>query len=527
MNPVCASILMRRSSGVLLHITSLPGAHGSGDLGEPAYHFIDWLASAGQHLWQILPLAPAGAGNSPYDSACTFAANPLLVDLDELARCGWLAPEPLPAFDAARCDFDRVRPYRMARLHQAWQGFAQKASAADWTAFEHFRTQQAHWLEGYALFMALETRHGRPWTQWPQALRQCQPQALAEAAVQMTDDLGFFSFVQWRFAVQWQRLRAHAHRRGVLIVGDVPIFVAHHSADVWLNSDQFLLDALGEPSVVAGVPPDHFSDTGQRWGNPLYNWDAMAADGFSWWQARMTQLLSRVDLVRMDHFRGFESCWEIPAAEPTAALGCWRAGPGARLFDALAGACVRHGFGQSLPVIAEDLGVITPEVTALRRQYGLPGMRVLQFAFGDTANNPNLPHNFEAQTVAYTGTHDNDTALGWWHSAGDAEREAARSYLGPLADVEIHWAMMISLSQSVANTVLFPLQDVLGLDSAHCMNTPGQAESCWKWRFDWAQVAPDVAQRLAAMTRAHGRNLAQPGATSEPSMDSEVCHEER
>ena len=448
-------VLQQRSSGILLHITSLPGAHGSGDLGEPAYRFIDWLASAGQQLWQILPLVPTGTGNSPYDSVSTFAANPLLVDLDELIHCGWLVPEPLPAFETARCDFERVRPYRMARLQQAWQGFAQKASAADWAAFEQFRSQQAHWLEGYALFMALQARHGKPWTQWPAALRQCQPQALADAAAQMTDDLGFVSFVQWRFAVQWQRLRAHAHRRGVLIVGDVPIVVAHHSADIWLNREQFLLDAQGEPSVVAGVSPDHPGDRGQRRGHPQSNWDAMAADGFSWWQARITLLLSRVDLVRPDRFTG---------------------------------------------------------------------MRVMQWVFGDTADNPNLPHNFEPQAVACTGTQDTDTALGWWHKAGAAEREAARSYLGPLADVEIHWAMMLSLSQSVANTVLFPLQDVLGLDGAHRMTTPGQDEGCWQWRFEWSRVAPDAAQRLAGMTRAHGRNLALPVAANDASMVREVRH---
>jgi 4-alpha-glucanotransferase len=330
--------------------------------------------------------------------------------------------------------------------------------------------------------------------------------ALAAVAGQLADELGFFSFIQWRFGVQWQRLRDYAHARGVFIVGDAPIFVAHHSADVWLNAELYWLDAQGEPTVVAGVPPDHFSATGQRWGNPLYRWDAMAADGFAWWQARLTHLLARVDVVSLDHFRGFESYWEIPAEEPTAVAGHWRAGPGQVLFDSLAAMQGQHGADDPLPLIAEDLGIITPAVTALRQACGFPGMRVLQFAFGDTPANPYLPHNFEAQTVAYTGTHDNDTSLGWWQTASAGERHAARCYLGPLADTEIHWAMMQSLSQSLANMVLFPLQDVLGLDGAHRMNTPGVAQGCWEWRFDWSQVPEAAARRLAELTRAHGRN---------------------
>lgn len=505
-----ASIFSQRSSGVLLHVTSLPGAHGCGDIGVQAYHFVDWLVSAGQRLWQILPLSPVGLGDSPYHSPSTFAGNPLLVDLDDLVHCGWLSPQPDAGFESARCDFARVTPYRMDRLREAWQGFRNRAQPSDWHELERFRVQQAHWLEGYALFMALEARHGQPWTRWPAALAQCDPATLAEVGAQMADDLGFFSFIQWRFGLQWQRLREYAHARGVFIVGDAPIFVAHHSADVWLNQDQFHLDAQGEPTVVAGVPPDYFSGTGQRWGNPLYRWDAMADDGFSWWQARLAHLLALVDGVRLDHFRGFESYWEIPAEEPTAAAGCWRAGPGKALFDALATAHDPLRAGEPLPIIAEDLGVITPAVTALRQACGFPGMRVMQFAFGDTSANPYLPHNFEAQTVAYTGTHDNDTTLGWWQTVGAEQRHAARAYLGPLADTEIHWAMMQSLSQSVANMVVFPLQDVLGLDGTHRMNTPGVGQGCWQWRFEWPQVRQDPARRLADLTRAHGRNLPVP-----------------
>lgn len=506
MNHASASLFSQRTSGVLLHITSLPGPHGSGDLGAEAYHFVDWLVAAGQRLWQILPLSPVGPGNSPYHSSSTFAGNPLLVDLDDLVRCGWLSAGPDHGFDLARCDFEQVAPYRMGRLREAWQGFLQKMQPAEWAEFERFRAQQAQWLEGYAFFMALEARYGKPWTRWPPALAQGAPAALAEVAGRMVDDLGFFSFIQWRFSLQWQRLRAYAHSRGIAIVGDAPIFVAHHSADVWLNADLYHLDAQGEPTVVAGVPPDYFSSTGQRWGNPLYRWDAMARDGFAWWRARLNHLLTLVDVIRLDHFRGFESYWEIPASEPTAAEGCWRRGPGKALFDALAPKAGPHGSGGPLPIIAEDLGSITEAVNALRQECGFPGMRVMQFAFGDTPANPYLPHNFDAQTVAYTGTHDNDTTLGWWQTASATERHAARRYLGPQADFEIHWAMIQSLSQSQANTVIVPFQDVLGLDGAHRMNTPGVAHGCWQWRFDWRRVRSE-ARRLAELTHAHGRNL--------------------
>jgi 4-alpha-glucanotransferase len=497
--------LAHRASGVLLHLTSLPGPHGSGDLGANAYHFVDWLASARQSLWQILPLSPVGPGDSPYHSPSTFAGHSGLIDLDALVRKGWLAAQPPTLFALERCDFARVAPYRQACLRAAWQGFLQRATTADVQALAHYRSQEAHWLEGYALFMALQARHGEPWTRWPAALARADTAALAGAANALADEIGFHSFAQWCFSEQWQSLRAYAHTRGVAIVGDVPIFVAHHSTDVWLNAEQYDLDAQGEPRVVAGVPPDHFSATGQRWGNPLYRWEVMAADGFGWWRARLKHLMAQVDVGRLDHFRGFEAYWEIPAHEPTAIAGHWRPGPGRALFEALAA-----GAAQPLHLMAEDLGQITPAVTELRQRCGFPGMRVMQFAFGDNAHNPYLPHNFDAQTVAYTGTHDNDTSVGWWQTTTAFERQSARTYLGPLAESEIHWAMMQALSQSVANTVIFPLQDVLGLDGAHRMNTPGHAQGCWAWRFQWQQVREE-AQRLAHLTQAHGRNaLPQP-----------------
>jgi 4-alpha-glucanotransferase len=492
-------LLARRSSGVLLHPTSLPGPHGSGDLGAEARHFLHWLAAAGQQLWQILPLHPAGAGDSPYQSVSAFAADPCLIDLHDLIDRGWLSWQPNPGFDHHHCEFDRVRPWRMARLHQAWEGFCQRHASACEDALAEFVHAQAHWLDDYALFMVLHDRYGGPWTSWPQAYAQREPSALAALRQEAAFELGFWHFVQWRFALQWQQLREHAHHHGVHLIGDAPIFVAHHSADVWAHPELFLLAADGTPDAVAGVPPDYFSATGQRWGNPLYRWDVMARDGYHWWQQRLQHLMTQVDLIRLDHFRGFESHWSIPASETTAINGEWQAGPGLAFFEAM-----NRALGP-LPLIAEDLGIITPAVTALRDACGYPGMRILQFAFGGAADNPYLPHQYTPHSVAYTGTHDNDTSVGWWHHARPAEHQMARAYLGPQIDAEPHWTLMQAASQSVARTVIFPFQDVLGLDSSHRMNTPGLATGCWRWRFDWSQVNHLPAQRLRAMSEAHGR----------------------
>ncbi len=492
-------LLERRSSGVLLHLTSLPGHHGSGDLGVGSRHFLDWLVSAGQSIWQILPLTPPGAGHSPYQSPSAFAGNPWLVDLDELVQRGWLEPLPDPGFDARHCDFDQVIPYRRAALHRAWTGFCSRATEDDRAALAAFSSQHANWLDDYARFMVLDERHGAPWTQWPAPFARHDGEALAALDAGAAHDTGFWRFVQWCFLRQWQALRAEAWTRGVHIMGDAPIFVAHHSADVWSHAAQFLLDEAGEPTMVAGVPPDYFSATGQRWGNPLYRWDAMAEDGYRWWKDRLSHLLTLVDLVRLDHFRGFDAGWAIPAEEPTAVGGQWRAGPSHSFFAALARAL------GPIPLVAEDLGIITDSVRQLRLDCGFPGLRVLQFAFDGKSDNPYLPHNFVPQTVAYTGTHDNTTTLDWWRQASESERDAIRHYLGPQADQEIHWAMMQSLSQSVARTLVIPFQDVLGLDGQHRMNTPGVAQGCWTWRFEWSQVDDTPSARLRAMVRAHGR----------------------
>lgn len=498
----------RRRAGILLHPTSLPGMHGSGDFGPAAYHFVDWLAAARQNLWQMLPLTPVGPGNSPYASVSAFAGSPLLVALEPLIDRGWLAPVDTGALgdgDAGAIDYERVAPWRMAQLRDAHAGFVARASEADRTAFAAFEAGQVHWLPDYALFMALDAHHRdrgiERWTLWDAPLARRIPEALAAARIAFEGEIAFWCFVQWCFASQWQALHAYARAKGIEVVGDLPIFVAHHSADCWARPDLFLLDAAGEPQVVAGVPPDYFSATGQRWGNPLYDWAAMQREGFAWWIGRLRHELGRADRVRIDHFRGFAAYWEIPADCPTAVDGRWVPAPGEALFAAL-----RDALG-GLPVIAEDLGIITPDVEALRDGLGLPGMKVLQFAFGGDGTHAYLPHNYASPNCCvYTGTHDNDTALGWWQALPETERRFASAYLGLGGhdDANAPWALVRAAWASIASVAICQLQDVLGLDARHRMNTPGQL-GAWTWRFRWDQVGPDTAARLAALTLACGR----------------------
>ncbi|WP_128001777.1 4-alpha-glucanotransferase [Piscinibacter defluvii] len=494
---------LERASGILLHPTSLPGPHGSGDFGPAAYHFVDWLAAAGQKLWQILPLGGIGPGNSPYMSTSAFAGNLLLVDLAELVRHGWLQPDELapPPGISARClEFGAVVPFRMDRLARAAQRFADGAGAAERTDFEAFRHHHAGWLRDYALFMALAERQGwRDWCDWDAPLAAREPAALQAAGRELAERVQFYEFGQWCFFRQWGALKAYANRRGVKIVGDAPIFIAYQSAEVWARRELFELGADGRPTVVAGVPPDAFSATGQRWGNPLYRWSAHAAEGYAWWTQRIRGIFELVDIVRIDHFRGFAGYWEIPASEPTAMVGRWVSGPGPALFEAIA-----RSLGP-LPIIAEDLGVITPDVLALRKQFDFPGMRILHFAFDGGSGNTYLPHNHEPDAVVYTGTHDNDTTLGWWASLDEAQRERVRDYLGSDGQ-EIHWDLLRAACASVADTAIHPLQDVLGLDGASRMNFPGFGAGYWTWRFDWAQVQPMHAERLAHWAQLYRRD---------------------
>ena len=493
--------LTRRAAGVLLHITSLPGPHGIGDLGEGAHHFVQWLASAGQSIWQVLPTTPVGPGDSPYQSVSAFAGSPLMVALEPLVAKGWLAPPELPegGFDDARVDYARVTPWRIAQLRAASEGFAGRASGDDHVAFSAWCADQSSWLDDYVLFMALETAHaGASWWHWPLPHREREAAALAQARRDLAIEIRFWQFVQWCFDTQWAALKSHANASGVSMMGDLPIFIAHHSADCWARPDLYQLDADFQPTVVAGVPPDAFSADGQRWGNPLYRWDRMAAEDYAWWIARVRRALSQADAFRIDHFRGFAGYWEIPATSPTAVSGHWVPGPGKLVFDALARAL------GTLPIIAEDLGVITPDVTALRNGCGFPGMCILQFAFGDDASNPYLPHHHTPASVVYSGTHDNDTTRGWWANLSTIERSFAGTYLATGAG-DVHWAMIRAACNSVANTSIVPMQDVLGLDGTHRMNLPGTPRGNWGWRFDWGMVGTEPARVLSLLSAASGR----------------------
>ncbi len=501
----------QRRAGVVLHPTSLPGPHGSGDFGPDACRFIDWLHSAGQTLWQTLPLGPIGPGDSPYMGSSAFAGNPLLVAFEPLLSEGWVTPAQLNAgfADLDRCDdtdpipcthihYPQLVPARLTMLRAAFDGFLSQASAVDRDFLAAWSQAERSWLDDYALFMALDQAHSPAvWTQWPSPLALRDPRALAQARVQYADEINFWQFVQWQFELQWSQIKVYANDKGIGLVGDLPIFVAHHSADCWARPDLYELDSTGHPRVVAGVPPDFFSATGQRWGNPLYNWSAMRADGYRWWIDRVKRQLKLADVVRIDHFRGFVDYWEIPADRSTAEVGQWRAGPGDALFDAL-----KRALGP-LPIIAEDLGIITPEVTALRVRTGFPGMRVLEFAFGGDDSNTFLPHHYEPNSVVYTGTHDNDTVTGWWQHCSEHERAFAMRYLN-CNRTDVHWAMIRAGAFSVANMSFCQFQDILGLDSSHRMNTPGTL-GCWSWRFKWSWIKPSLAAQLAQITSASGR----------------------
>jgi 4-alpha-glucanotransferase len=467
-----------------------------------AYKFLDWLASAGQTYWQVLPLGEIGPGNSPYMSSSVFAGNILLIDLMDLSSHGWLNADdlsPLSGFGPGRVDFALIRPYRLERLRRAARNFLASGHDDMHQSFIEFCMAEKDWLEDYALFMTIaEREHGRDWNYWPRELVHRDPQALRQVKEDCNNDLDFWKFCQWCFYRQWSSLRQYAKDRGIRIIGDVPIFAAYQSADVWSHQDLFELDDVGRPFVVAGVPPDYFSDTGQFWGNPLYRWDVHKETGYAWWLARLRHALRQADLVRIDHFRGFVAYWEIPADAPNAISGKWEPGPGDKLFEAF-----EHAFPH-LPIIAEDLGMITPDVLELRDKFNLPGMRVLQFAFGDGESNHFLPHHYVANTVAYTGTHDNDTTLGWWKSAPHHITTFAKSYLNSDGQ-EIHWDMIRALYSSNANAIIFPLQDVLGLDSEHRMNYPGKPTGNWEWRFSWGMIRPEFAQTLVALSEDHRR----------------------
>jgi 4-alpha-glucanotransferase len=493
--------LNQRRSGVLLHITSLPGEYGVGDLGPNAYQFIDWLAAAGQSIWQLLPTTPVGPGDSPYQSPSAFAGSPLMIAFEPLIEAGWLAKPELPKekFSTERVEFRRVIPWRMEQLRKAFDGYKTKATVVQKNAFAAWCESQKYWLEDYALFMALFNASGfKPFWLWDMALIKREPLAMQQAREQQANEIQFWEFVQWCFDTQCADLKTYANQKGVLIMSDLPIFIADNSADCWSRPDLYFLDDKFQPSVVAGCPPDELGPQGQRWGNPLYRWDRMAKEDFSWWTDRVRRALTQADVFRIDHFRGFAGYWEIPASSPTAIQGQWLPGPGLALFES-----IKKALGE-LPIVAEDLGLITPDVVELRKNCGFPGMKILQFAFGGDGSHEFLPHNYTNDYVVYSGTHDNDTARGWWNNASEKERHYAGSYLVASGD-DIHWAMIRAASNSVACMAIFPLQDVLGLDQNHRMNLPGSLDGNWGWRFDWPMMKNDAGRVLGIITAASGR----------------------
>jgi 4-alpha-glucanotransferase len=490
-----------RSAGILLHPTSLPGPYGIGDLGAAALAWVDALVRANQKWWQILPLGPTGYGDSPYQCFSAFAGNPYLVSPDRLREDGLLSREDLAGvhFPQERVDFGPVIEFKVRLLHRAWTDFQSGAVSGLRSEFEQFCAEEASWLDDYTLFMALkDAQGGASWLGWDMPLALREPSALAQAREKLRAEAGEHKFRQFLFFRQWRALKKVANTKGVRLIGDVPIFVSSDSADVWAHPEYFLLDERRRPTVVAGVPPDYFSQTGQLWGNPLYNWAALKQDGYAWWVERLRATLQQVDLVRIDHFRGFEANWEIPAGMPTAEKGRWVKGPGADLFHAL-----RAAMGP-LAIIAEDLGVITPEVEALREQFGLPGMRILQFAFAGATEDRFLPHLYERNTVVYTGTHDNDTTLGWYRSASEKEKDFVRRYLARDGS-DIVWDLIRLAWMSVADYALTPLQDVLNLGPEARMNLPGRASGNWGWRYTADQLTSAVLERLGEMTELYAR----------------------
>ena len=500
-----------RASGILLHPTSLPGRYGIGDLGTWAYRFVDLLEQHDQRLWQVLPLGPTSYGDSPYQALGAFAGNPLLVSLDRLAELGWLDEDDLSDADFPddKVEYGNVIPYHFDRLNRAFQKFMLRAAAPVKAEFNAWCAVNRAWLDDFALFVALKNAHGgRPWVEWEPELVSRDPAALAAASGEQAEAVASIKFIQWQFYAQWGALKEYANQRGIQLVGDAPIFVAHDSSDVWANPGLFYLDEKGYPTVVAGVPPDYFSATGQRWGNPLYRWDVMAQEDYAWWIERLRQTLTTVDMVRIDHFRGFEAYWEIPASEPTAIVGQWVKGPGAAFFEA-----VKRQMGD-LPIIAEDLGVITPEVEALRVGFGLPGMKILQFAWGDVSGEARfLPHNHEPNCIVYSGTHDNNTSIGWLNEeATPAMTHHLNVYLDREAG-DIQWEFIHMGEASVARIFLVPLQDVLGLDSRARMNLPGREGGNWGWRATAQDFETPGMARLQHFTRIYGRAL--PPASSE------------
>ncbi len=486
-----AACFGQRRAGVLLHITSLPSPGPCGDLGQQARNFVDFLANSGISVWQTLPVGPTGMGGSPYQSSSVHAGNPRLISLESVMAKGWLQSYPLEEEYLS----DEGKQFG---LSLSWEGFKVNASDAERSGLDAFQNEHAYWLDDYALFAALSSELQAGWWEWEETLRDRHPHALEQARARLADRIAYLKYEQFLFFSQWRELREYANQRGLLLFGDMPLFVAHNSAEVWARPEGFDLYSDGTPRVVAGVPPDYFSETGQRWGNPLYLWDRMHEDDYAFWIDRMRTQLKLFDMVRIDHFRGLESYWEIPAEEEYAINGAWVQVDGDALFKRL------HEVFGALPLVAEDLGIITREVDALRHRHGLPGMKVLQFAFSGEPDNPYLPFHHPFDSVVYTGTHDNDTSLGWYLSLDDGTRKYVDDYLGRSKEA-MPWPLIRCALGSNAELAIIPMQDLLGLDGTHRMNLPGTIDGNWTWRFEWDQVPVDLAQRVRRRVVMYGR----------------------
>lgn len=496
----------KRMAGILAHPTSFPSPYGIGDLGSGAYRFLDFLAKAGQKIWQVLPIGPTGFGDSPYQAFSSFAGQPLLISPERLIEQRLLTEEDfaeMPKWDAKKVDYGPLIAFKTQLLKRAYQSFQASPDQTLKDPFYRFKAENAFWLDDYALFMAGKDAHdGRSWLEWEDDLQDPDEAVKAKWNEALAESVEYYKFIQFLFFEQWSALKQYANQLGIQIVGDIPIFVAIDSADVWANKKFFQLDSKGFPTVVAGVPPDYFSATGQLWGNPLYDWEVLKEDQYRWWILRVKMQLRLVDYLRIDHFRGFETYWAVPYGEQTAICGAWRKGPGKDLFYA-----IQKELGEDIPIFAEDLGIITPEVEELRDCFGFPGMKILQFAFDNTEENNFLPHYYNHNCICYTGTHDNDTTIGWYQKASGASKQKCRAYMNSArqTEEEICWDFIRTALGSTASYAIIPIQDLLCKGSESRMNTPSVADGNWAYRFEEWEIHSELAGRLLGITRLYGR----------------------